>query len=225
MIPKEDKKFKERKTRILKIIKILKKLFPRARIALRYGNLWELLIAVVLSAQTTDKKVNEVTPELFQKYKTLDDYTKADLKEFKKNIRKIGLYKTKAKNILATAKIIKERYQGKIPKTMEELTQLPGVGRKTANIILGNAYGIIEGIAVDTHVRRLSLKFDLTDSKDPTKIERDLMKLLLKKEWLNFPHQMIHYGRTICKAQPHDCKNHPLTKIYPPAANRWFRAR
>src|SRR3989344_8986924 len=128
MIPKEDKKFKERKTRILKIIKILKKLFPRARIALRYGNLWELLIAVVLSAQTTDKKVNEVTPELFQKYKTLDDYTKADLKEFKKNIRKIGLYKTKAKNILATAKIIKERYKGKIPKKMEELIQLPGIG-------------------------------------------------------------------------------------------------
>ena len=225
MSAKEDKKFKERKARILKIVKTLKKLFPKAKIALRYRSHWELLVAVVLSAQTTDKKVNEVTPKLFQKYKALDDYTKANLKEFEKDIREIGLYKTKSKNILATAKIIKEKYKGKIPKTIEELTQLPGVGRKTANIILGNAYGIIEGIAVDTHVRRLSLKFDLTDSKNPNKIEQDLMKLLPKKEWFNFPYQMITYGRTICSARPHDCKNHPLTKIYPPAANRWFKAR
>jgi len=154
------KKFEERKKRALTIIRALKKLFPRAKIALRYDNNWELLVSVVLSAQTTDKKVNEVAPYLFQKYKTLNDYAKANLKEFEKDIKEIGLYKGKAKNILTTAKIIKEKYKGKIPKKMEELTNLPGIGRKTANIILGNAYGIVEGIAVDTHVRRLSLKFD-----------------------------------------------------------------
>ncbi len=225
MNAKEDKKFQERKERILKIVKELKRLFPKTKIALHYKNNWALLVTVVLSAQTTDKKVNEVTKSLFQKYKTLDNYAKANLKEFEADIREIGLYKTKAKNILSTAKIIKEKYKGKIPKSMEELTQLPGIGRKTANIVLGNVYGIVEGIAVDTHVRRLSLKFDLTDSKNPDKIEKDLMRILPKKEWSDFTYRMIDYGRKICPARSHDCKSHPLTKIYPPAANRWFTSR
>lgn len=222
MNDKEDKKLKERKKRASAIIKELKRLFPKAKIALRYRNNWELLVSVVLSAQTTDKKVNEVTTNLFQKYKRLDNYATAKLKEFEGDIKTIGLYKTKAKNILTAANIIKKKHKGKIPKSMEELISLPGVGRKTANIILGTAYGIVEGIAVDTHVRRLSLKFDLTDSKDPNKIEKDLMGFLPKREWLSFSYLMVTYGRKICPARKHDCKSHPLTKIYPPAANRWF---
>ena len=225
MNDKEAKKLKERKKRAIAIIKELKRLFPKAKIALHYRNNWELLVSVVLSAQTTDKKVNEVTTNLFQKYKRLNDYATAKLKEFEEDIKKIGLYKTKAKNILTAANIIKEKYKGKIPKSMEELISLPGVGRKTANIILGTAYGIVEGIAVDTHVRRFSLKFDLTDSKDPNKIEKDLIKLLPKREWLSFSYLMVTYGRKVCPAREHDCKLHPLTKIYPPAANRWFTAR
>ena len=204
------------KTKVAKIIKELKKLFPKTKTALNWSNSWELLVAVVLSAQTTDKKVNEVTERLFSakggKYRTLDDYVNADLKEFQNDIKQIGLYRGKAKNILATAKIIKEKYGGKITKTMEELVELPGVGRKTANIILGNAYGIVEGIAVDTHVRRLSRFFGLTKNDDPNKIEKDLMALLPKKEWFEFTYRMIDYGRKYCSAR---CKHTscPLRKF------------
>jgi len=216
-----DKKITERKKRAKKISLILKKLFPNAKIALNYGNNWELLVAVILSAQCTDKKVNEVTAKLFQKYKKLDDYIQANPKEFEKDIKSTGFYKNKAKNILKAAKIIKEKFRGQIPKTMEEMLTLPGVARKTANVVLGNAYGIVEGIAVDTHVRRLAIKFDLTDHKDPVKIEKDLMEIFPKKEWFPIAYRLIEYGRKICPARIHDCKNHPLTKIYPPAANIW----
>lgn len=218
-VPKD--KLKERKKRMQKIVVVLKKLFPKAKIVLDYGNNWELLVAVVLSAQCTDKKVNEVTKGLFRKYKTLDDYVKGNIKEFEKDIRPTGFYRNKAKNILATAKIVKEKFEGKIPNTMQELLTLPGVARKTANIILGNAFGIVEGIAVDTHVRRFARKFNLTDYDDPNKIERDLMKLLPKKEWFNFTYRLIDYGRKICPARKHDCKDHPLTKIWRSAANIW----
>jgi endonuclease-3 len=214
-------KFRARKIRAAKIVSALQRLFPHAKIALRYGNHWELLVAVMLSAQCTDKKVNEVTANLFRKYRTLDDYVRADRAEFERDIRQTGFYRQKAKNILAAARIIKEKFGGKVPRTMEELLTLPGVARKTANIVLGNAYGIVEGIAVDTHVRRLARKFDLVDSDDPEKIEQELMKLLPKKEWFSFTYRMIEYGRTICPARKHDCANHPLTKIYPPAAHRW----
>lgn len=210
-----------RKKRAAKIVAALKKLFPKAKIALNFRNHWELLVAVVLSAQTTDKKVNEVTARLFKKYRTLDDYAAANSKQFEKDVSAVGFYRNKAKNILAAAKIVKEKYDGKIPKTMAELTQLPGVGRKTANIILGNAYGIVEGIAVDTHVRRLSIKLGLTDHTDPEKIERDLMQILPKKEWFDFTYRLIDYGRKICPARKHPCEEHPLTKIYPPAAGIW----
>ena len=169
---------KKENTNLPKILRILKKLYPNPACALHYTKPWELLIAVILSAQCTDKKVNEVTEKLFKKYKTLDDYVKADRKEFEKDVRSTGFYRNKAKNILAAAKIIKEKFGGKIPRTMEEILTLPGVARKTATVVLGNAYGVVEGIAVDTHVWRLSRKFDLTDYDDPVKIERDLMKLL-----------------------------------------------
>ena len=192
---------------------------------LKYRTNWELLVSVVLSAQTTDKKVNEITKRLFKKYKTVNDYAEAKLKAFEQDIKEIGLYRGKAKNILAAAKIVKLQYKRRLPRTMEEMVALPGIGRKSANVILGNAYGVVDGIAVDTHVRRFALRFDLTDSKDPNKIERDLMAQLPKKEWFDFTYRLIDYGRNICPARKHDCANHPLTKLYPPAANRWVAAR
>ena len=222
---RKNKKFQERKIRTRKINKTLKKLFPSAAIVLKYRNNWELLVSVVLSAQTTDKKVNEVTKRLFKKYKTVNDYAEAKLKAFEQDIKEIGLYRGKAKNILAAAKIVKLQYKRRLPRTMEEMVALPGIGRKSANVILGNAYGVVDGIAVDTHVRRFALRFDLTDSKDPNKIERDLMAQLPKKEWFDFTYRLIDYGRNICPARKHDCANHPLTKLYPPAANRWVAAR
>jgi endonuclease-3 len=215
------KQLKTRKLRARKIIAALKKLFPKAGIALNYRNNWELLVAVELSAQCTDKKVNEVTKGLFRKYRTLDDYVKAKPSEFEQDIRATGFYHNKAKNILAAAKIIKEKFHGKIPRTMEEILTIPGVARKTANVVLGNAYGVVEGIAVDTHVRRLAMKLGLTDHDDPVKIERDLMELFPKKDWFLLTYQLIEYGRHICPARPHDCVDHPLTKIYPKAANIW----
>jgi endonuclease-3 len=219
----QTQKFSDRKKRMAKMNAVLKKLFPKTKIALRYGNKWELFVSVVLSAQTTDKKVNEVTKKLFKKYHTLADYVKADPKKFAKDIKEIGLYKGKAKNILAAARAIQDAYGGKLPNTMDEMLELPGIGRKSANVILGNAYGLVEGIAVDTHVRRFALKFDLSDHDDPNKIEQDLMKLLPKKEWFYITYRLIDYGRAICPARPHPCENHPLTKVYPPAARRWPR--
>lgn len=196
-----------------RVVRILRRLFPTAKIALRYGNPWELLVAVMLSAQSTDKKVNEVTAKLFKKYRTLNDYVNADPREFQEDIKVLGLFRTKAKHILATAKIIKEKFGGKIPKTMEEMLMLPGVARKTANVVLGNAHGVVLGIAVDTHVRRLSRLLGLTDENDPNKIERDLMQILPKKEWIDFNHRMVFYGREYCPARPHDHAKCPLSKI------------
>jgi len=187
-----------------KIVAKLKKLFPNPKMALRYSNNWELLVAVMLSAQCTDKKVNEVTQDLFKKYKTLDDYVNAKIGEFEQDIRPTGFYRNKAKNILATAKIIKEKYKGKLPKTMGEMLALPGVARKTANVVLGNAYGIVEGIAVDTHVKRLANLFGLTPENNPDKIERDLMQMIPKKNWFVFTYLMIEYGRKYCPAH---CKH------------------
>ena len=218
-------KLKEHKTRILKLNNALKELFPDAKIALKYKTNWELLVAVMLSAQSTDKQVNKVTEKLFKKYKKFEDYLKVDIKEFEQDIRSSGFYHTKAKNILATAKIIKEKHKSKVPDTMEELTELKGVARKTANIILGNAFGIVEGIAVDTHVRRFALKFELTESRDPKKIEQDLMVMLPVKEWANFSYRVIEYGRQVCAARKHECVDHVLTKIYPKAGSIWPRSK
>jgi len=209
----DKKEIKKLKEKALKIIKVLKRLFPTAKIALNYSNPWELLIAVVLSAQCTDKKVNEVTKKLFKKYKTLDDYIKANPREFEQDIKSTGFYKNKAKNILATARIIKEKFNGQVPKTMEELLTLPGIGRKSANVILGNAYGIVEGIAVDTHVRRLAKKLGLTKNTDPDKIEKDLTQIIPKKYWFPFTYWLIEYGRKYCPARPHNHNNCPLKKF------------
>lgn len=219
-----DKKLKERKIRIRKMLAKLKALFPNAGMALNYKSNFELLVSVILSAQCTDKKVNEVTKDLFKKYKKLDDYISVDIKEFEQDIKSTGFYRNKAKNILATAKIIKEKHSGRLPKTMEEMLELPGVARKTANVVLGNAYGIVEGIAVDTHVRRFVIRYDLSDYKDPINIERDLMKIVPRKYWFLITYYLIEYGREICTSRRHDCQNHPLTKIYPGANKIWPRS-
>ncbi|MDO8474328.1 MAG: endonuclease III [bacterium] len=217
----------ERRVRARKVVWKLKELFPKARIVLKYGNNWELLVAVILSAQCIDKKVNEVTTKLFKKYKTLQDYVKASaslrtITEFEKDIHSCGFFRNKTKNILAAAKMVKEKFRGRVPEIMEEMLTIPGVARKTANVVLGNAYGVVEGIAVDTHVKRLSQKLGLTDHKDPVKIEQDLMNLLPKKDWFFFTYGMIEYGRHICPARKHkDCESHPLIKIYPQAATIW----
>lgn len=194
------------------VVRELKKLFPNAKIALNFSNDWELLVAVILSAQCTDKKVNEVTAKLFKKYKKLEDYLKADIKEFEKDIYQTGFYRAKAKNILASAKILKEKYRGKMPCTMEQMLEFSGVARKTANIVLYNACKVVVGIPVDTHVKRLSKLLGLTKNTDPVKIEKDLMEILPQKEWGTISYRLIEYGRKYCPAKKHDHNNCPLTK-------------
>lgn len=215
------KKLKERKERISKLNRALAKLYPDAHTELNYKSEWQFLVAVELSAQCTDKRVNIVTCELFKKYKKLDDYIKADPKEFEQAIGSVTYYHNKAKNILAAAKFVKEKFKGKLPKTISELITIPGVGRKTANVFLSEIHGIHEGVTVDTHVIRFVQRFDLSDYKDATRIERDLMQLLPQKEWRLFTHRAIFYGRYLAPARTYDTSKDPLIKIYPPAANRF----
>ncbi|MEK7195748.1 MAG: endonuclease III [Patescibacteria group bacterium] len=209
LIPAEERKLK---VKAGKIIADLKKIFPKSEIALKFSNNWELYVAVVLSAQCTDKKVNEVTEKLFKKYKKFEDYLKADPIEFEKDIRQTGFYRNKTKSILTGAEFLKEHFNGLLPKTMQDMLTIPGVGRKTANVILGNAHGVVEGIAVDTHVIRLSKKLGLTDETDPVRIEKDLMLVIPKKEWFDFTYRLIDYGRKYCIARPHINQKCPLFK-------------
>ncbi len=216
---------KERKLRVRKMKAVLQDLFPGTTIALNYSNNIELLFAVILSAQCTDRRVNEVTKNLFKKYKFLDDYLCVKQRDFQKDIYSCGFFRNKAKNILGAAKMLKEEFNGEIPRTMKELLLLPGVARKTANIVLSNAYGINEGVAVDTHVRRFSIRFNLSDYTDPVRIEKDLMEILPKSAWASFNHQLVLYGREICPARKHDCTGHRLTKIYPQSNDIWPASR
>jgi len=202
-----------KKKRAEVVVRTLKHLFPHPKPALLYSNPWELLVAVMLSAQCTDRQVNIVTKDLFTKYKTVSDYARASQKEFEQDIRSTGFYRNKSKNILATAKIIHEQYHDEVPRSMNEMLALPGVARKTANVVLGNAFGVVEGIAVDTHVKRLSQKFGLTSEKTPEKIEKDLMKIIPKKEWITLSLRLIEYGRIYCPAKKHDHDHCPLSLI------------
>lgn len=210
-------RLEKKKEHAREIMRRLKKTYPNAKIALTFSNPWELLVAVILSAQCTDKKVNEVTPPLFKKYRTLDDYIHANPKEFERMIRPTGFYHTKAKSILTSARLVKEKFGGRIPRTMEEMLMLRGVARKSANVVLGNAYGIVEGIAVDTHVRRLSSRLGLSDFYDPVKIERDLMALVPRKDWFRATYLLIGHGRAICTAKDPRCDLCPLKDICPSA--------
>lgn len=196
----------ERK-RIGEIIARLHRRYPDAWCSLNYNNVLELLIATILSAQCTDARVNIVTATLFRKYRTVSDYANADICELERDIRSTGFYRNKAKNIQATARRILDFYGGEVPQTMEQLLTLPGVARKTANLVLGTGYGIISGIVVDTHVRRISKKLGLTQSDNPERIERDLCERIPKSEWIDFSHMLVFHGRAECKARPlcHKC--------------------
>lgn len=202
----------DKKVRANAILQTLKELFPDAGMMLKYRNNWELLVAVELSAQCTDKKVNEVTEKLFKKYRTLGDYVNVDPREFEQDIFQTGFYRNKTKNILAAAKMVQGKFEGKIPKTMEEILTIPGVARKTANVVLGNAYGVVEGMAVDTHVKRLARLWKLSREENPEKIEKDLMALLPKEEWFNFTYKVIEYRRKYCTARVKDHGKCPLGK-------------
>ncbi len=190
---------------IMKTIEMLEKQYPDAVIFLKHNNNVQLLVAVMLSAQCTDKIVNRVTAELFKKYKNAKDFACANAHILEKEIKSTGFYKNKAKNIIATCKVIEEKHGGKVPKTMGELTALQGVGRKTANIVLGNAYGIVEGIAVDTHVKRVAYRLGLTKNTNPDKIEKDLMAALPKTKWFKITYILIEHGRAVCKAALPKC--------------------
>lgn len=205
----------KKKTRAEKVFGRLSKAYPTARIALKYGNSVQLLAAVILSAQATDKKINEITALLFKKYKTADDFACANPKTFEKEIKQAGFYRQKAKSIIESAKIIRDKFGGRVPRAMEEMLGLRGVARKTANVVLGNAYGVVEGIAVDTHVRRLSQRIGLSTEDDPVKIERDLMKLFPKKKWFKLTYLLIDHGRAVCTARSRKCQTCPIKDICP----------
>ena len=192
--------------KIKEIIRRLKEAYPEAKIALNFKNPLQLLVATILSAQCTDERVNKVTSELFEKYKTAKDFAETPLEELANDIRSTGFYQQKAKYIKEACKIIVEKYGGEVPRSMDELLELPGVARKTANIVLSNAYGIVEGIPVDTHVSRLSQRLGLVKSKDPVKIERELMEIVPKEEWFSFPYLLQAHGRAICTARKPKCE-------------------
>jgi endonuclease-3 len=204
-----------KKARAQKIIAGLQKAYPDAHCELNFSNPLELLVATILSAQCTDKRVNIVTENLFRKYRTAEDFATANSSELEQAIKTAGFYRNKAKNIKAAAQSIVERHGGKVPRTMEELVELGGVGRKTANVVLGNAFDIRLGIAVDTHVTRLSYRLGLTDETDPVKIEEILMKLVPQEQWTLVSHVLIWHGRRRCFARKPDCKNCEVLKLCP----------
>jgi endonuclease-3 len=207
----------EPKQREAKIIELLEKQFPNAKTALNYSNPLEILVATMLSAQTTDERVNLVTQKLFKKYRTPEDYANVDIKELEQDIRSTGFYHNKARNLKNCCQLLIEKYNSQVPKTMEELLELPGVARKTANIVLYNAYGVISGIAVDTHVRRVSQRLGLTEHNDPAKIEQDLMQITPKDKWMKLTDLLIFHGRQVCMARKPKCKTCVLNKICPSA--------
>jgi endonuclease III len=212
-MPRES--FEVKKARATKIIAALQKVYPAAHCELNFSNPLELLVATILSAQCTDKRVNIVTAELFKKYRTAADFADAKLPELEQAIKTAGFYRNKARNIQAAARSIVEKHGSKVPDTMEQLVELGGVGRKTANVVLGNAFDIQLGIAVDTHVARLSYRFGFTNDTDPVKIEETLMKLVPQEQWTLVSHVVIWHGRRRCFARKPDCKNCEILKLCP----------
>ncbi len=198
-----------------KILKLLKKHYPEACCTLKHRSPFTLLISTILSAQATDKSVNRVTPELFSRFPDAESFAKAHLTSIEKIIKPLGLYKNKAKNIKACCRMLVDDFSGEIPRTIAEMTRLPGVGRKTANVVLGNAFNINEGICVDTHVGRLSRRLGLSESNDPKKVERDLMKITPQDDWTIISHLLIAHGRNVCDSRKPNCDNCFLEKLCP----------
>lgn len=205
----------ELKQRVRKIIRLLKRAYPDAKCSLNHSSAFELLIATILSAQCTDARVNIVTQDLFSKYRKPEDYLKVSDKELQRDIRTTGFFRNKTKSIQGTAKALTEEYGGVVPSTMDELLELPGVARKTANVVLGNAFGISAGVVVDTHVTRLSHRLGLSHEKTAEKIEQDLIPIVPKKDWVIFPHLFIAHGRAICKARNPLCAECVVEKLCP----------
>ncbi|HEX7361128.1 MAG TPA: endonuclease III [Bryobacteraceae bacterium] len=203
----------KRKERLAQILAEFDRLFPSATCALHHKNAWQLLVATILSAQCTDERVNKVTPGLFAKYPTMEDFAHASQEELAQDIRSTGFFNNKAKALIGAARKIQEDHRSRVPRTMEELLTVPGAARKTANVVLGTAYGIAAGVVVDTHVQRVSQRLDLTKNTEPVKIEQDLMKILPQEKWILFSHQTIHFGRQICIARKPRCSVCPLDPI------------
>ena len=203
------------KDRTRKIVARLKKAYPDAKCSLNHSNPLELLIATILSAQCTDERVNIVTADLFRKYRTCSDYLKVPVGELQNDVRTTGFFRNKTKSIQGACKVLDEEYDCRVPETMDELLKLPGVARKTANVVLGNAFGIATGIVVDTHVSRLSQRLGLTTNKTPEKIERDLVEIVPKKDWIDFSHLLIYHGRRVCKARRPSCETCVVEKYCP----------
>ncbi len=216
---------KLRRARAKRIAAYLKKTYPNPASELTYTTPFQFVAAVILSAQCTDKAVNKLTAALFKKYKSVKDFANANVPAFTKEISSISFFRNKAKAIIGAAKEIQARYAGGIPRTEHELVALPGIGYKTAHVILGELFDVWEGIATDTHVKRFAKRFDLTDNTDLTKISKDLEALIPKMDWKYVNNGLVLYGRYICHARPHDCAAHPLTKLWPPAALRWPKAK
>jgi endonuclease III len=203
----------ERQARLNRILQELDKLYPQANCALDHRNAWELLVATILSAQCTDKRVNEVTPGLFAKYPTMTDFAHASQDEMAADLRPTGFFNNKAKSVIGAARTILEDFGGQVPRTMDELLSVPGAARKTANVVLGTAFGIATGVVVDTHVQRITRRLDLTRQDDPGKIEKDLIKIVPKERWILFSHQVIHFGRNICDARKPKCDICPIDPV------------
>ena len=201
--------------RTRQIIRKLKRRFPDARCSLNYDSPFQLVVATILSAQCTDARVNMVTADLFTKYRTVEDFANADPEEFEGDIRSTGFFRNKTKSIVGMAAALLDRHGGEVPRTLDELSKLPGVGRKTANVVLGNAFGIDEGVVVDTHVTRLGNRLGLTKHTNAVKIERDLMEIVPRKDWTIFPHLMISHGRELCQARKPRCEICPLNSLCP----------
>jgi endonuclease III len=203
----------ERKARVDRILSELDTIFPKASCALTHKNPWQLLAATILSAQCTDERVNKVTPVLFKKYPTIEAMANASQDEVATEIRSTGFFNNKARSLIGAAKTILADYKGQVPRSMEELLKVPGAARKTANVVLGTAYGIPVGVVVDTHVQRISQRLDLTKNNEPVKIEQDLMKIVPQDRWILFAHQIIHFGRQICIARKPRCASCPLDPV------------
>ncbi|HEY4519627.1 MAG TPA: endonuclease III [Candidatus Paceibacterota bacterium] len=212
-----------RKQRAQKLVSYLKRVYPKPKSELQYHAPFQFLVAVVLSAQCTDKVVNRTTEALFKKYKTTDDFARAQPRVLERELSSIPFFRNKTKAIIATAKSIRDEYGGRVPKTETELISLSGIGYKTAHVILGELYGVWEGIATDTHVKRFARKFGLTEHTDLKKISKDLERLVPKKDWKYVNNGFVLYGRYACPARLHECEQHPLTKLWQPAGKKWPR--